>query len=109
MFALVKCEFIDAKIVNSYMAEILAEFKQSNYSRLLLKKEIPAVMEIHDYGVVARTLIDAGGQGMKIAVVDEFPDHAKVNQRGADKARKEGLNIKFFESVPPAAHWLWVG
>ncbi len=109
LYACVRSETISREMVLEYMGEVLAEFRKGHYSRLLLKKEIPAPLKVPDYDFVARQLIVSGAQGIRIAVVDEFPDHAEINDLGAAKARKAGLDLQFFTSFSAGAHWLLHG
>lgn len=109
LYACVQSETISREMVLEYMGKVLAEFRNGHYSRLLLKKEIPAPLKVPDYDFVARKLIESGAQGIRIAVVDEFRDHADINEAGVAKARNAGLDIQFFTSFPAGVHWLLHG
>ncbi|MEO7538923.1 MAG: hypothetical protein ABIV21_02770 [Pyrinomonadaceae bacterium] len=109
LYACVQSDTIDRKMVLAYLNEILAAFRGGQYSRLLLVKEIPAALDLDDFGVIASEIVQTGAQGIKIAVVDEFPDHVKVNIKGAVRARKTGLDVEFFSSFAAAVHWLLYG
>ncbi len=109
LYACVRSETISREMVVEYMEEVFAEFRKGQFSRLLLKKEISAQLKVSDYPIVARKIIKAGAQGIRIAVVDEFPEHVEVNDLGATKARKAGLEIQFFTNFPAGVHWLLRG
>ena len=106
LFASVQAKSIDAETVVSYMSEILDVFDRKMYFRLLLKKDIPDALELDDYATVANWVTAKGLKGIKIAIVDEVPDHADINRKGESAARKIGLNIRFFNRSSPAIHWL---
>jgi hypothetical protein len=109
LYACVESTTINRAMVLSYLAEIFEEFRSAQYSRLLIVKEIPAALESDDFAVIASEIVRSGAQGLKIAVVDEFPDHAKLNKEGAAKAKETGLDIEFFSSFSSAVHWLLHG
>ena len=109
LYACVRAETISREVVLAYLSEILDAFRDAHYSRLLLVKEITESLALNDFEVIAKTLVQAGAQGIRIAVVDENADHKKVNKDGAQKARQAGLDVDFFSSFAPAVHWLLHG
>ena len=109
LYACVESTTINREMVMSYLAEIFEAFRSGQYSRLLIVKEIPAALEQDDFAFIATEIMRSGAQGLRIAVVDEFPDHADLNRKGAAKARKTGLDVEFFGSFASAVHWLLHG
>jgi hypothetical protein len=95
LYACVESTSISREMVLSYL--------------LLIVKEIPASLEQDDFAFIASEIVRSGAQGLKIAVVDEFPDHAEMNHIGAAKAKKTGLDVEFFGSFASAVHWLLHG
>ena len=106
LYACVKSDIIDREVVLSYLNEILAAFRDAQYSRLLIVKEIPAALDVDDFAYIASEVVRSGAQGMRIGVVDEFPDNHHVNKEGAKKAKRTGLDVEFFSSFSSAVHWL---
>ena len=109
LYACVESTSISREMVLSYLSEIFEAFRSGQYSRLLIVKEIPASLEQDDFAFIASEIVRSGAQGLKIAVVDEFPDHAEMNHIGAAKAKKTGLDVEFFGSFASAVHWLLHG
>ena len=109
LYACVQSASISRPAVREYLSEILDVFRTAQYSRLLLKKETRAALDADDFAFVATEIVRQGAQGLKIAIVDEFPDQAEINERGAVSARASGLDIAFFGSFAAAVHWLLHG
>jgi hypothetical protein len=109
LYVCVQGTVVDRTVAPQYMGEILEEFRTAQYSRMLIKKEIPAALKAEDLDHIADEIVRQGYQGLKIAIVDEWFDDQAADHRGANSAQQAGLDVAFFNSFAPAVHWLLHG
>lgn len=109
VYACVQGNSTDRSLVRQYLTEILEIFRTAQYSRLLVKKEIPAGLDEEDLKFVTDEILRQGAQGLKIAIVDESSGTADEMNRSADNTRNAGVELAFFDSFAAAVHWLLHG
>ncbi|MGB4989340.1 MAG: hypothetical protein WBO10_08915 [Pyrinomonadaceae bacterium] len=105
IYAELKGESISAEIIHEYVAELVAKCKETGKSRILLYRDIPAVMS---GGQVFFSVAEGVEQlsGKKIALVNPYQDIAKRIEFAMTVGQNRGANYRAFDNVPDAKKWL---
>lgn len=105
IYAELKGESISADIIREYVAELAAKCKETGKSRILLYRDIPAVMSGGQvYFTVTEALDPLAGK--KIALVNPYKDIAKSIEFGMTVGQNRGANYRMFDNKTDAKRWL---
>lgn len=108
LYADVKGETISAEIIRDYVGEIVAKSEETGKRRILLYRDIPAVLS---GGEVFFTVNESLGAfaGKKLALVNP---HAAIDSEidfGMTVGQNRGGNYRSFNDVAAAEAWLLKG
>ncbi len=90
----------------AYWQEVAAEAIRQGVRRLLVVENFPNNGETADLMALGRFLAELGLQEIRIAFVDEQPDHLDRNRIGELVAVNRGLRGKVFDNFADAERWL---
>lgn len=104
-YARISAHAIDRSMAFAYLAEVVMKCAEHRQKKLLLVRDIPAVMSDEDMIAALRSLLSMGS-GMKIAIVNAQPGLGKnlreiVNAECADRD-----DCSYFEDLAEAERWL---
>ena len=98
-----------AASVRGYLGEIYATCMRRGFSSILIEENLSgAGLNIGDIFQIASAGSEATTPVIRvIAYVDVNPEHAFVDMQFAETvAQTRGINIRMFDSLPPAEDWL---
>lgn len=105
LYAGLKAETISQEIISGYVADVIAKAHETGKSKVLLYRDIPAVMSTHQVFGTVNDSLDAF-RGIKLALVNP---HAAIDEDikfGLTVGQNRGGNYKSFNNVEDAEAWL---
>jgi len=105
LYAELKADTISEEIIRGYVADVIAKSRESGRDRVLLYRDIPAVMSTGVMFGTVRESLEAF-RGIKLALVNP---HASIDsdiQFGLIVGQNRGGNYKSFNNVKEAETWL---
>ena len=98
-------ETISEEIIRGYVAEMVEASERTHSDRIMLYRDIPAVMT---EGEVFHTVSDSlqAFRGRKLALVNPYPEIMKELKFGMTVGQNRGGNYAVFESTSEAEEWL---
>jgi len=108
LYANLKSDTISVQIIRDYINELVAKCDETGLRRILLYRDIPAVLS---GGEVFHTVNDSLGAlaGKKLALVNPHPDIETKVDFGMTVGQNRGGNYRSFRIVAEAEAWLLEG
>ncbi len=108
LYANLRADTISAEIIRGYISQIVAKCKETGKNRILLYRDIPAVLSEGETFHTVNESLDAL-TGIKLALVNPHEAiHPKV-EFGVTVGQNRGGNYQSFDNVPAAEAWLLKG
>jgi hypothetical protein len=98
-------ETVSPEIIRGYIAEVVAESNETGIDRILLYRDIPAVLSAGEVFHTVSESLDAL-RGKKVALVNP---HASIQENidfGVTVGKNRGGNYKTFPDAAAAEAWL---
>ncbi len=108
LYAKITAPSIDRQMALAYLAEIVIRSAELRQKKLLLDRDIPAVMDESDMFAAVNELVRMGG-GMRIALVNRHIPLAEALEFAMNYGRKIGADFKYFNDLIDAERWLLQG
>ena len=105
LFADLKGETISAEIIRDYIGEIVAKCAETGKNRILLYRDIPAVLSGGETFFTVSESLDALA-GKKLAIVNPHSSVDSVVDFGVTVGQNRGGNYRSFDNVAAAEEWL---
>lgn len=105
LYVSLKGKDVNYEIAKRYWIEIMALHNARQYSRVLIEKEIEKSLDTQDIFRVVTEVAVMARAGMKFAFVDRVIEAEKI-EFAEMVGNNRGLNIKYFDNLPSAEHWL---
>ena len=105
LYAHVRAETINDRISEAYQKEIAAECERTGATRLMIYRDIPAVLSTGSAYFAANRLLKLLPQ-IKIAFVNTYASNDKILNFAATVGSNFGEQHNVFNDVDKAEHWL---
>jgi len=105
LYAHLKGETISADVIRNYVREIVAKSTETGQPRIMLYRDIPAVLSEAEVFHTVRESLDAL-RGKKLALVNPHAAIQKALEFGMVVGHNRGGNYASFEDVETAERWL---
>ena len=105
LYAHLKGDTISSEVIRSYVAEIVAKSNSTGQGRILLYRDIPAVLSEGETFFTVRESLESL-RGKKLALVNPHADINKEVKFGMTVGHNRGGNYADFEDIPSAEIWL---
>lgn len=100
-----KGETISAEIISGYIAEIVAKSDETGQHRILLFRDIPAILSGGEVFFTVNQSLETL-VGKKLALVNPHKDIATAVDFGVTVGQNRGGNYRSFDNVAAAKAWL---
>jgi hypothetical protein len=105
LFANLKAESVTEEIIRAYVVDLVAKAQEAGLTRILLYRDIPAIMSVTSMFETVRESLDAL-RGKKLALVNPHLSIESDLQFGVTVGQNRGGNYSVFDNVPDAEAWL---
>jgi len=105
LYAHLKGDTISSEVIRSYVAEIVAKSNSTGQGRILLYRDIPAVLSEGETFFTVRESLESL-RGKKLALVNPHADINKEVKFGMTVGHNRGGNYADFEDIAAAEKWL---
>ncbi len=106
LYAHVKCDSFSVEIAFDYLRDVFAECRELQYTKILIKREIPYILSPEENLTVAKKLAEMDIKELKIAIADPRLANREANKLSADASRGLGIRVRVYSTVPEARRWL---
>ena len=108
LYADLKGETISPAIISDYISEIVAKSDETGKDRILLYRNIPAVLSGGEVFFTVNQSLDAL-VCKKLAIVNPYANIATAVEFGVTVGQNRGGNYRSFDNVAAAEAWLLEG
>jgi hypothetical protein len=105
LYAELRARSISEEIIRGYVTELVAKSRESGRDRILLYRDIPAIMATYQVFSTVNESLNAL-RGKKLALVNP---HASIDEDlefGLTVGQNRGGNYRRFTNIPDAEAWL---
>lgn len=105
LYANLRGDAISVALIRAYVAEIVAESNATGLNRIMLYRDIPAILSEAETFFTVRESLEAL-RGKKLALVNPHADIDKEVKFGMTVGHNRGGNYADFEDIAAAEKWL---
>lgn len=106
LYAYVSGEHDSAEISLAFWREIAAEYRKTNYQKILIEEDILESVSPADMYEIGSEIPKLGFTNVRVAFFDRYLDHHELNQFGVLVATNRGLRSRVFSDFAQAEKWL---
>ena len=108
LYANLTADAISAEMIRDYIGEIVAKSDETGKNRILLYRDIPAVLSGGEVFFTVNQSLDAL-VGRKLAIVNPYANISAEIEFGVTVGQNRGGNYRSFDNVSAAEAWLLDG